>query len=146
MPGLAGWDYTLIGDIDFTYNCVAWAAGEDDRIWWPNSAYWPPGVATTNVVASFVDAFRTLGYLPCADDSHDPGLDKIAIFTDNAAPTHVARQLSATCWSSKMGHAWHRICHPLGALRQAYGDVAVFLQRPAVNDIVRITGCAAHTP
>jgi hypothetical protein len=41
---------------DFRYNCVAWAAGDVSRWWWPTEpavAYWPDGVAREETVCLY---------------------------------------------------------------------------------------------
>ena len=48
------------------YNCVAWAAGVTDAVWWPADpdAYWPPGVPDELTVDAVVAALATVGYAP----------------------------------------------------------------------------------
>ncbi len=46
------------------YNCIAWAAGETRRKWWPDKmgvAYWPKGVPREATLAAFIAAYATLG-------------------------------------------------------------------------------------
>lgn len=129
------------------YNCIAWAAGDDTRWWWPVEAppnglqlggpYWPPGLSRKATLANFVEAFRGLGYEPCETGDVEAGIEKVAIYVDaNGAPTHAARQLSDGRWTSKCGRA-HDITHVspdvLGGPTPGYGDVGQFMRRP-IND------------
>ena len=44
LPGLAGTNYRVTSPADDGYNCIAWAATETDRWWWPDpfgAGYWP---------------------------------------------------------------------------------------------------------
>src|SRR5713226_420960 len=51
------------------YQCIAWAACDTARRWWPIGTppitYWPPTVPAEETVECFIQAFATLGYLPC---------------------------------------------------------------------------------
>ena len=52
FPGLAGTGYAVTSPPAVEYNCIGWAAGEDDRWWWPDPAgvsYWPAGVEDLSV-------------------------------------------------------------------------------------------------
>ena len=52
------------------YNCIAWAAGDTRKWWWPDPspfAYWPLPILRENTPARFIEAFQTLGYEPYAD-------------------------------------------------------------------------------
>jgi len=42
FSGLDHASYQVTSNIDFAYNCIAWAAGDIERFWWPSGqAYWP---------------------------------------------------------------------------------------------------------
>jgi hypothetical protein len=50
------------------YNCIAWAAGDDERWWWPGPhphVYWPPGFPRIETIDNFIAAFATLRYEIC---------------------------------------------------------------------------------
>jgi hypothetical protein len=92
------------------YNCVAWAAGETRRKWWPdrrNIGYWPSGVIREETLEAFILAFISLGYSPCGDGEYEIGFEKVAIFVidtpSGLSPKHVARQLDCGHWTSKLG-------------------------------------------
>ncbi len=114
------------------YHCIAWAAGDDERSWWPDIdevAYWPDTVARIEALEAFVDAFRTLGYLPCEDGELEPGYEKVALYANQGSPTHAARQLPDGRWSSKLGRSVD-IAHTIDALDgPLYGTIVLYLRR-----------------
>jgi len=133
FPGLrAGCVETSPFDTD--YNCIGWAAtAGKDEWWWPDAAdqyVWPAGVPRAVTVPAFVAALRTLGYEPCADGSHEPLMEKVALFARDGVPTHAARQLPDGLWTSKLGPD-EDISHPLDGLAgDKYGTVVRILGRP----------------
>ena len=79
FPGLMGTAYRVTSPNDPAYNCVAWAAGDATRWWWPDPAgpaYWPPGTPREESLASFAAAFATLGYGPCDPGDAEPGFER----------------------------------------------------------------------
>ena len=114
------------------YNCIAWAAGDERRWWWPDPdgvAYWPVAAPREETIGAFAAAYGTLGYSPCADASIEPGHEKIAVYALGGPPTHAARQLSDGRWSSKLGSSVD-IAHSLEALNgPLYGAAGLFLRR-----------------
>ncbi|MGL6097589.1 MAG: DUF7689 domain-containing protein [Fimbriiglobus sp.] len=69
FPGLIASGYRPTSPPDDGYNCIAWAAGEADRWWWPDPfgvSFWPPGVPRAESVEAFVAAYTTLGFRPSA--------------------------------------------------------------------------------
>lgn len=135
FPGIADWGYVVTSDITCEYNCIAWAAGDDTRQWWPSpddgSAYWPSEAPRALTLDAFATAYATLGYVACEGDDHEVGFEKIALFADaSGEPTHAARQLDETGWTSKVGRL-QDIRHPLRALEgESYGRVVRVMKRP----------------
>ena len=136
FPDLVRTGYHITSPPDPTYNCIAHAVGVTNQWWWPDPAgfdYWPPGVVRDATLAAFVQAFATLGYLPCADGFLEPAWEKVAIYATDNGPTHAARQLDNGRWTSKLGpdddieHALEGLCGVL------YGSVVQFLCRPWVQ-------------
>lgn len=115
------------------YNCIAWAAGDDTKKWWPHRfGYWPAGAPVAETIAAFFTAFALLGYSPCGNGDLEVGWQKLALYADaDGIPTHMARQLPDGTWTSKLGdyldimHTTIDVLH--GAL---YGTCAGFLRRP----------------
>jgi hypothetical protein len=134
FPGLQSSTFQVTSSADHRYNCIAWAAKDAMNWWWPTgdapAIVWPPDVARELTLDAFTAAFRTLGYVVAADESLEPGVEKVALFGDPAGnPTHAARQLPSGRWSSKLGQA-EDIEHDLRALEgEIYGAVAVILMR-----------------
>ena len=139
FPRLAGGStYTLTSPIDEDYNCIAFAAGDLTRWWWPNGpfpggVYWPDGVPQEETLAAFMLAMGTAGFEPCDNGESEDGYEKIAIFAKSGTPTHAARQLVGSgTWTSKLGKGYDIIHESLdGVAGTRYGDVALFMRRTA---------------
>ncbi len=129
LPGLKGAAYSLTSKRDKQYNCIAWAAGDGERWWWPHEdAYWPPGVPREETLEAFVELFRALGYETCDDDAVEPSFEKVAIFASDRGPEHAARQRGGV-WTSKIGFL-EDIVHTVEALQgESYGQVVRFMKR-----------------
>lgn len=122
---------------DPTYNCIAWAAEDTSRWWWPDALgqqYWPAELGRGETLDAFRKAYGLLGYDRESDSHLEPGIAKVAIFTDlHDVPTHAARQLPDGWWASKLGPNID-IEHVLEALEgPAYGRVRAILQRRLVT-------------
>jgi hypothetical protein len=104
------------------YNCIAWAASDTQRgFWWPNEdAYWPFWSSRELSIPSFVRAFRWLGYRVCGNSRLEFAFEKVALYTINKEPKHMARQLSDGTWTSKCGGEEDITHYTLDAL-ESYG-------------------------
>ena len=135
FPQIAQTGYRVTSPQTPRYNCIAWAAGDTRRWWWPDPspfAYWPPTIPRENSLTRFVEAFQTLGYEQCLDADLESGFEKVAVYVDaNGVPTHAARQLPSGTWTSKLGRE-EDIEHgaPAGVEGKQYGFVAQMLKRP----------------
>jgi hypothetical protein len=136
-PRLTASNCSITSPILNRYNCIAWAAGDNKRNWWPDLdgfGYWPPGCTRALTTAAFIQAFGTLGYLPCRDGLLEANNQKVAIFATRGlmgnVPTHAALQLPDGTWTSKMGPL-EDICHQNvdGVGGPVYGDVICYLAR-----------------
>jgi hypothetical protein len=115
------------------YNCIAYAAGDQTRWWWPDpdgNCYWPKQAQRIVRLAAFQQAFESLGYALTKDGEFDPGIEKIAMFALSAEPTHAARQLDGGIWSSKLGNEIDISHNLLGVENDIYGQVAFYMRRP----------------
>src|SRR5947209_19920089 len=80
------------------YNCVAYAAGDTRRFWWPGDYpprsrdYWPLGVPNEPTMEAFIQAFATIGYAPCGSGEFEPGYEKVAIYAQGDEVRHTATQ------------------------------------------------------
>ena len=127
------------------YNCIAWAAEDDVRWWWPNSfglSYWPFYPAGDASLENFINAYATLGYERCEHERLESGFKKIAVYVGRANEvTHAARQLESGLWTSKLGelydiqhpfvNVWEDIRYGEQVFETAiYGKLAVILRKP----------------
>jgi hypothetical protein len=87
-------------------------------------------------MAAFIQAYATLGYSECQENSLEAGSEKIAIYATRdidgtLSPTHAAKQLPNGKWSSKLG-IFEDIEHlALDALDgPVYGTAVCFMKRP----------------
>ena len=138
FPQLSGETYRITSSATDIYNCIAWAAGDSNRSWWPAPDYfWPDSAPLEETLSGFRAVFEGMGYLECESDTFEEGFEKVAIFAgDDQVPTHAARQLQTGKWTSKLGD-WEDIEHDtLSALENAplmdslYGAVAFIMRRP----------------
>ena len=75
FPGLNSENTRITSPKDRSYNCIAWAAGDSRRFWWPGvDGYWPEGVLRDESVDAFTAAYEALGYSPCRDGAFEGGL------------------------------------------------------------------------
>ena len=135
FPGLGASSFRVTSPAARDYNCIAWAAGDTARWWWPDkdpdaALYWPPSVPVEETLGAFAAAFATRGYAPCSSEQLEPGFERVALFVSAGVPTHAARQLSSGRWTSKLGLR-EDIEHDLHAVSgELYGTVALLLKRP----------------
>ncbi len=133
FPGLRGTAFWTTSPKDPVYTCIAWAAGETQKWWWPDLEvvkFWPSGIDRAETREAFEKAFASPGYTTCETDAPEEGFEKIALFADQQAiPTHAARQLPGGRWSSKLGEL-EDIEHDLRALEGTeYGLVVLLMKR-----------------
>lgn len=133
FPELVVTGYCVTSPATLAYNCLGWAAGEEDRWWWPDAAsvsYWPAGVPREETIPAFVAAYATIGFVPSTNSNLEPNVIKVAIYARSGIPTHAARQLPNGNWSSKLGPS-EDIEHTLaGLVGSVYGEVAMVLAKP----------------
>lgn len=137
FPNLKTNHYSRNSPPTVRYNCIAFAAKETERNWWPADeagAYWPnQDYSEDPSIQDFIDTFREeFGYSVCETRDHETGFEKVAIYAElDGSPTHMARQCESGEWCSKLG-AMQDIKHDsLEDLKgEEYGQVAVILKRP----------------
>ena len=131
FPGLETTPWDITSKEDTEYNCIAWAAGDNENWWWPDLfSYWPEGIKQECTFDSFEQAFGTMGFIKCKDGSFEPGFEKIAIFTDeDNIPLHAARQINDGTWTSKLGRSYDITHTETALLGKEYGRQLFFLKR-----------------
>ena len=138
FPNLIACGYKITSPRTTHYNCVAWAANNETKWWWPdplNIGYWPAGAPREVSLDAFVTAFEMMGYSKCGNRDFEEGYEKIALFTNPSdVPTHAARQLPSGKWTSKLGRL-EDIEHELdGVAGATYGKISIILIKPISQD------------
>jgi hypothetical protein len=117
------------------YNCIAWAAYDTERWWWPAGGFWPAGAPEEEKTDAFERAYETVGFVKCEDSQLEAGFEKVAIYELKGVPTHAARQLASGRWTSKLG-ALEDVEHPLdGLVVDDYGAPVRFMKRRRPSDV-----------
>ena len=116
------------------YNCIAWAAEDSQRFWWPHPQqiyHWPGSVRREEKIERFIEAFQTLGYEPCGNGTYEGGWQKVVIYVaSDGTPTHMARQLENGEWTSKLGNDVDITHHTVEDLEgPLYGTATRYLRR-----------------
>jgi hypothetical protein len=123
---------------DSSYNCIAWAMGDEHRWWWPNTdwkrSFWPRVLRDTLGCdrESFDALFRHAGAEPTETEEYEPGFVKLALFSKDGAPKHIARRQDGQSrrWLSKCGNGL-AIVHDLWEMNGGlYGDVERLMKVP----------------
>ena len=134
FPDLRRTGYRVASLASAEYNCVAWAAENDEAWWWPDpwfQAYWPVDVPRQCSIEAFGQMFELMGYEECEVWSVESGFEKIAIYVDRLGrPTHAARQLPDGAWTSKLGPE-EDIQHATleGLTGATYGTIGLIMKR-----------------
>jgi len=133
FPKITKKNHSVKSDQSPQYNCIAFAADETNRKWWPillPDAFWPAGVPYTETPDSFIAAFATLGYAVCTDDQYVEGVEKVALYTSGGRVKHAAKLIGPDRWASKLGQQ-EDIHHKKGAVAGGiYGEPTVYMSRP----------------
>ena len=59
-PYLTAASCKVTSKADTRYNCIAWAAKDDLKFWWPDQmgiGYWPAGITREVTIGAFVGAY-----------------------------------------------------------------------------------------
>ena len=90
FPRLTQDNYSVTSQPTKRYNCIAWAAGQDAKWWWPGPdlefEYWPENATREETLDAFQEAFASVGYAICQGADFEPGFEKVALFADEAPP------------------------------------------------------------
>jgi hypothetical protein len=134
FPNLISDSYEITSDPTPEYNCIAYAAGDQENWWWPDlsDSYWPKDAPRKECIDAFIQAYWQSGkYEPCDDGSLEAGYEKVAIYCNKDGPSHAAWQRDDGNWSSKLGpdeDIRHDTLERLNG--DLYGEPIKFLRRP----------------
>jgi hypothetical protein len=139
FPKLNRRDYMVTSPPTGAYNCIAHAAQDETRWWWPGGpgTYWPIS-ERAETVDCFIAAYASIGYEICPTQTRSPEaqFERVAIYVDaTGKPTHAARQLPDGTWTSKLGPSQDIRHNALEHVEDSdgkglgYGTVAVILRR-----------------
>lgn len=115
-----------------TYNCIAWAAGDNSRWYEPDmfgQYYWPNSIPRQYTIEAYIMVYESIGFRRCENAAYEDGYEKVAVFAKEGMPTHAAKQLPDGNWSSKLGmnvDVSHSIKSIIGG---TYGNVVQYLKR-----------------
>ncbi|HEX8163531.1 MAG TPA: hypothetical protein VF538_16795 [Pyrinomonadaceae bacterium] len=148
-----GEEFEKTSNCNGRYNCIAHAAEDCKRWWWPipkhlinNDRYWPPEAPPEQTREAFITAFARLRYERCESVEPEEDYEKVALYVATIAtattrkgdPTHMARQLPCGNWSSKLGKEWDIRHDKLEGLQgRSYGEVKQILRRRKPLRIVK---------
>lgn len=115
------------------YNCIAWAAGIDNRRWDLHpSYYWPPHAKRDRSQDALIEAYEQCGFAKCSTGVFEEGYLKIALYAKDGLWTHAARQLDDGNWTSKLGDLEDFTHYSVGAIEgPGYGKVYCYMKRAA---------------
>ena len=131
FPKLSTEDFEAVDQSEPRYNCIAYAAGDIAKWWWPDGInYWPPWATLDNRIESLKEAFTGLGYNPCDDSDTEEGYQKVALYEHQGRFKHAALQMPSGRWRSKMGKG-PVVEHnsPESLANGIYGCPTVFMRR-----------------
>lgn len=138
FPGLAIEGYEKTSDETPKYNCIGWAANDDQNWWWPSRftppgkvSFWPRNAPEKLTLGAFERAFKSRGFFPVKDGSRQPedGYEKVAIYALGTKPTHAARQLPDGKWTHKLGSDIDVTANLTAVEGERYGKVVRVLRR-----------------
>ena len=132
FPNLPPDQYQETSEQTCDYNCIAFAAEDEENWWWPSEdSFWPVEIVDDSL-ASFEHAFRVArNYEPCQDGQFEAGFQKVAVYSAGNRVKHMARQIDNGLWASKLGMGWDISHQTTGSLIcPKYGDSISYLRRP----------------
>jgi hypothetical protein len=132
FPKLSPANHRVHSEESDRYNCVAFAADDDQRIWRPDQHYWPPRAKRGDDIESLISVFEAIGYELCEDGSVEPEYEKVALYGDADGWLHAAKQHDSGWWLSKLGGEWEDIRHSTVDLltgELGYGEVKYYMKR-----------------
>src|SRR5438034_2166906 len=85
FPSLSSIGYKPKSAQSLDYNCVAYAAGDETRVWQPSpvGGYWPPEADRGFGIEHLVSAFEQEGFMLCDGDALEPGFERVALYAND---------------------------------------------------------------
>ena len=131
FPNLASEGFEIVEQPSERYNCIAYAADDTSKWWWPDGInYWPPWATLDDRMESLKEVFAGLGYEQCQNSDAEEGYQKVALYGFQDRFGHAALQMPDGRWRSKMGQGpviEHRSPESLSA--GMYGDSTAYMRR-----------------
>ena len=133
FPKLSDKEFEITSPCSVNYNCIAWAAGDTEKWWWPDlqyTMYWPEDIKREESLKSFIILFERFSFVECKSLDLEENFEKVIIYVNNEGkPTHAARQLETGIWSSKLGRFYDISHNAEGLEGQFYGSIGAVLKR-----------------
>jgi hypothetical protein len=142
FPNLKPDNYEITSPETPAYNCIAWAAGRTDAWWEPAGEagyFWPDDAPRDDEIESLIEVFQSLGFEKCDNADPESAYEKIAVYGDDDAYQHAARQIDGG-WTSKLGRfedIVHKTLDGLAGPLPAYGQVVVIMRRKIEQPVAR---------
>lgn len=137
-PHLTKNNFEPASPCDPWYNCIAYATSTTHVRWWPGvTGYFWPNSNPAWTVENFKDTFCSypLRYEECDSDAHEPDYEKVALYTLDGVPTHMARQREDGKWVSKLGDLEDIVHEKLDVLNDGiYGKPEKYFKRPFIRE------------
>lgn len=131
FPRLARESFEIVGEPTSGYNCIAYAAGDNERWWdYAETRYWPDYATRTDRMESLIEVFTGLGFQRCRGNSLEGGYVKVALYEEQGVWKHAALQTPTGLWRSKMGEGpliEHR--RPESLADGMYGNPTIHMRR-----------------
>lgn len=141
LDGLRDGEWDITSQKDPKYNCVAWAADNDQTRWWQPPPYnpmtraawyWPVGAPTTGTLDDYAWVFENiLAYERCSSPDAEAGFERVVLFeSQDGERMHAARRVEFGRWESKLGKGWDIEHDELEAVAGTWaGMPTIFLRR-----------------
>ena len=127
---LEGANFDFTSNVDYNYNCLAWALSYDSK-YFENSkgSYWPWKDCADDTVEGWSGVCQLHGFSLTDGAEFEKGFERIAIFEDEEGVSHACRTGSDGIWKSKLGTGPDIEHADLVSLEEGYGKVVVILKR-----------------
>ena len=131
FPNLSTSGFQITSPATPNYNCIAWAAGDDQLRWdFAPGYYWPHRIPRNGFLETVVQVFGMLGFETCETGSFETDVEMVVLYAIEGIFTHAARQTTEGKWTNKLGTLEDIEHDSPGALEgEEYGRVARYMKR-----------------